>query len=60
MDNYQVTFVFNYCTIIARCNTDYEDSAPDLAWGWVCDSMDIGKAEMKSAIDIIVEKLEEA
>ena len=60
MDNYQVTFVFDYCTITARCQADQEESAPDLAWWWVHYNIDIGETEMKSAIDIIVEKLEEA
>ena len=60
MDNYQVTFVFDYCTITARCHADQEESAPDLAWYWVCDSVNISETEMKSAIDIVVEKLEEA
>ena len=59
MDNYQVTFVFDYCTISARCHANHEDSAPDLAWDWVCTSIGVDASEMKSAIDVIVEKLEE-
>ena len=60
MDKYQVTFIFDYCTIVAYCDADYEDSAPDLAWDWVTESIGITTplSEMP-IIDIIVEKFEE-
>lgn len=57
MDNFQVAFVFDYCTITASCEADIE-SAPDLAWDWIEESTGLHPSVMNNAIDIIVESLE--
>ena len=54
MDNYTVTFVFDYCTITASANASDEVSAIDIAWDWVADSGIVGDRSI--AIDILVEE----
>jgi hypothetical protein len=52
-DNYTVTFVFDYCVITASCNADSPDSAPDLAWDWVEQSL--GQSLSRhSAVEVLV------
>jgi len=56
VDNYKVTFVFDYCTIVATCNADHKESAPDLAWDWVTESTGISSPlSAMRVIDVIVE-----
>lgn len=59
MDNYRVTFMFDYCMIEAYCYADSEDSAPDLAWEWVSESIGVNGDVLKNAIDITVDKIRE-
>lgn len=59
MDNYKVSFVFDYCVIVATCQTDDEDSAPDLAADWVLESLPLKREQLDQAIDIVVEYIGE-
>lgn len=52
MDNYTVTFVFDYCVVTATCNADEIESAPDLAWDWVRESL--GNIDRDAAIEVTV------
>ena len=51
--------MFDYCTIEAYCYADSEDSAPDLAWEWVSESIGVNGDVLKNAIDITVDKIRE-
>ena len=53
LDNYTVTFVFDFCVITASCNADSPESAPDLAWDWVEQSLGQNLSR-KSAVEVLV------
>lgn len=53
LDNYTVTFVFDFCVITASCNADSPESAPDLAWDWVEQSLGQNLSR-KSVVEVLV------
>ena len=58
MDNYTVTYVFDYCTVTATCYADEAEAAPDLAWDWVRESL--GGIDRAAAIEVTVSAIGEA
>lgn len=52
MDNYSVTYVFDFCVVTATCYADEPESAPDLAWDWVRESL--GGVDRSAAIEVSV------
>ena len=59
MDNYKVTWLFEYCYIVATCNADHRESAIDLATDWVVESLPLDSEQLDKAIDVIVEYIGE-
>jgi hypothetical protein len=57
-DNYSVTFVFEYCTITASCLAEDAESAPDLAWDWVVESIGLSGRHYDRVLETVVEALE--
>lgn len=49
--------MFDHCMIEAYCYADSEDSAPDLAWEWVSESIGVNGDVMKNALDITIEPI---
>ena len=53
---YNVTFVFDYCTINATARVANVEDADGVAWDWVKESMPIADNAFQYINDIIVEE----